>query len=366
MKIVLGSYTESKAFQGPYFVQMDVTHACNLKCLFCNTQHPKLWHHPIDYSTYMDFDFYKTILGDLGQIGLRALTFTGTGEPTLNKHFVEMVSFATRLGIKTSVNTNGLLDEEKVFAIIDAGIGKINISLNAATPETHAEICGLNSTKPFEKIMRAIEAINGCRRKRDKSKIPIRLSFVLTAINYHETIEMIELAKKLDADTVLFIIGAEMDRAEETKYLMISGEDKLERTYRLLRQAADLGWKYKIQTNAMELAKQGKERGFYREGKSDIYETLPCLVGWYFANITAAGLVLPCCQCSEPMGDLKKNSFKEIWFSKHYRNFRKSYKKNPLKPMPGVFACEGCTDCSFVHYNKRLFKASRPWKGLLR
>jgi len=61
---------------------------------------------------------------------------------------------------------------------------------------------------------------------------------------------------------------------------------------------------------------------------SNIIDSMPCYVGWLYTRILTNGDVIPCCKAHLfPLGSLYKNSFKEIWFSKKYDEFRKKAKK---------------------------------------
>ena len=62
------------------------------------------------------------------------------GEPLLHPHIVDMVAAASQLGADTELITNGLLlDEEKAISLIEAGLGRLIVSVDGATPATHAE-----------------------------------------------------------------------------------------------------------------------------------------------------------------------------------------------------------------------------------
>ena len=73
---------------------------------------------------------------------------------------------------------------------------------------------------------------------------------------------------------------------------------------------------------------------FYRRITSDkenkaIYETnivdiLPCYIGYIYARILVNGNVIPCCKAVDmPLGNIQNQSFKEIWYSDKYEEFRK-------------------------------------------
>jgi MoaA/NifB/PqqE/SkfB family radical SAM enzyme len=80
------------------------------------------------------------------------------------------------------------------------------------------------------------------------------------------------------------------------------------------------------------------EKGNY---DSNIIDSVPCYVGWIYARILTNGDITPCCKAHLfPLGNLHKKSFKEIWFSKKYDEFRKKAKK--LKKSDKYFSKIGC------------------------
>jgi len=73
----------------------------------------------------------------------------------------------------------------------------------------------------------------------------------------------------------------------------------------------------------------------------NIIDSMPCYVGWLYTRILTNGNVIPCCKAHLfPLGNLYKNSFKEVWFSKKYNEFRKKAKK--LKKSDVYFKKIGC------------------------
>jgi len=74
---------------------------------------------------------------------------------------------------------------------------------------------------------------------------------------------------------------------------------------------------------------------------SNIIDSMPCYVGWIYARILTNGDVIPCCKAHLfPLGNLYKNSFKEVWFSRKYNEFRQKAKK--LKKSNRYFDKIGC------------------------
>ncbi len=88
----------------------------------------------------------------------------------------------------------------------------------------------------------------------------------------------------------------------------------------------------------------------------NIVDAIPCYIGWTFARILPNGDVIPCCKAhKKPLGNLYKNTFKEIWLSQVYNNFR-NLAKNEKKSHP-YFKEIGCyKSCDNVGMNLAMHK----------
>jgi MoaA/NifB/PqqE/SkfB family radical SAM enzyme len=75
-----------------------------------------------------------------------------------------------------------------------------------------------------------------------------------------------------------------------------------------------------IGTFLRRISEAESERGVYER---KLIESLPCYMGWYFARVTTSGNVIPCCKgYRKPMGNIKVQSFKDIWFGQRMQEFR--------------------------------------------
>jgi radical SAM protein with 4Fe4S-binding SPASM domain len=71
---------------------------------------------------------------------------------------------------------------------------------------------------------------------------------------------------------------------------------------------------------------------------------VPCYVGWYFAVILGNGSVMPCCQCTAPIGQVtRERRFADLWASREYAEFRTAARSLPEKS-DRLATCE-CDNC---------------------
>ncbi|HEY6007266.1 MAG TPA: GeoRSP system radical SAM/SPASM protein, partial [Geobacteraceae bacterium] len=68
----------------------------------------------------------------------------GGGEPLLHPHLLEIATFASGLGLRVSMNSNGwLIDREKALALKEAGFAKVGISIDSHLPGVHDRFRGV-------------------------------------------------------------------------------------------------------------------------------------------------------------------------------------------------------------------------------
>jgi MoaA/NifB/PqqE/SkfB family radical SAM enzyme len=124
----------------PFTLFIDPSDVCNFQCQFCPSGNKKLLKEVHRTPKIMDFDLYKKIIDDICAFDepLKVLRLYKDGEPLLNPRFTEMIAYAKRRGCAKSIDTttNGsLLKHEFNQRLIDAGIDRINISVEGVTAE---------------------------------------------------------------------------------------------------------------------------------------------------------------------------------------------------------------------------------------
>ena len=83
----------------PNSVCWNITSRCNDKCLFCYRDRE---------SKELNFDKQKKIIQKIAESGIRKVTFAG-GEPLLVEKIQDLILYANKNGLITSLTTNGIL-----------------------------------------------------------------------------------------------------------------------------------------------------------------------------------------------------------------------------------------------------------------
>jgi MoaA/NifB/PqqE/SkfB family radical SAM enzyme len=79
----------------------------------------------------------------------------------------------------------------------------------------------------------------------------------------------------------------------------------------------------------------------YKIGEA-VWQKQPCYIGWVQARIKMDGTVVPCGACALSLGDLRQNSFLEIWHGPAFRVFRRN-----SNTREGLQALNPACDCRF-------------------
>ena len=136
-------------------LRISVTPRCNLHCLYCHPLGLEM-REPPGTLTVEEVDRF---LEAASLLGLSSVRFTG-GEPLVRKELPEMIARArAKEGVEdVAITTNGLLFARRAKELVEAGLNRVNISLDALTPEVFARITrGGKVERVLEAIEKALE-----------------------------------------------------------------------------------------------------------------------------------------------------------------------------------------------------------------
>lgn len=143
----------------PMVLFVDPSSICNFKCRFCPTADADLIRKTGRWQGLLDFELYKKIIDDLQSFDrpLKVLRLYKEGEPLLHPRFTDMVRYAKKSGCVDYVDTttNGsLLTKAMIDNLLDAGIDRINISVDGVSAEQYREFT--RTTIDFDRFVENI------------------------------------------------------------------------------------------------------------------------------------------------------------------------------------------------------------------
>ena len=173
-------------------LRIAVTSRCNLSCLYCHHEGEKA--KPSSRPEISE-DEIVTVVSAGEDMGITKVKITG-GEPLLR---ADLESILERLpeGIEVSLTTNGLLLAERARSLAEAGLDRVNVSLDSLRPEVYSRITGgteEDHRRVLEGIAAAVEA----------GLVPVKVNMVVLKENEDEVWDMVVFAR--DRGVILQLI----------------------------------------------------------------------------------------------------------------------------------------------------------------
>jgi MoaA/NifB/PqqE/SkfB family radical SAM enzyme len=356
--------TGGRAPSGPLQAQIGISDPCNHECVFC-------WDHPPDDREnadtahrfglarpgVMQLEQFKGIVDDLYDMGTRRIDLIGRGEPLLNRSALDMIRYAKGRGMQLMIVTNGSrLFEPIAKGMVDAQIDRVNVSLNAGTPETYPHIHVTESPQDYVKVKKNLRLLSDYKIAAGTDLPYLGLSFVITSKNYFEIASMIEVTHEVGAQEADFVHTVIHDGTQD----LALSEAQYQELQASLAAARDKATALGVKNN---LGTFGATVPPYMPSEVVGPAVVPCYVGWYFTVILGNGSVLPCCQCTAPIGQVtKERRFAEVWASREYADVRTAARSLPEKN-DRLKTCE-CDNCQLRPRNVAIHNFLHPWNRI--
>jgi cyclic pyranopterin phosphate synthase len=212
------------------YLRISVTDRCNFRCQYCMPEDIKFQ----DKSHLLTFDEMLTFAEACLQLGVTKVRVTG-GEPLVRPGVVGFVRDLKALGFHdVTMTTNGFLLEKNLGGLVEAGLDRINISLDTLKPEKFAFITRRNHFgKVWNAVMAALET----------PLSPVKINAVaMRGVNDDEIVNMAKLTLKYSMH-VRFIelmpLNGDTD-GSRFRSLFISGKEILERAQEELGELIEI------------------------------------------------------------------------------------------------------------------------------
>ncbi len=185
----------------PITISIVATTRCTLSCDMCPTHSPRV---PRDYpyiqknESDIDLGMFKEIVDNFRSAV--NVNIIGSGEPLLNKDFFKMVDYAADKKMAVKTFSNGTTIRDNIGKILSSKLDGITISINGHDSKEFKRLTGMDEKIYFD-IYESIKMLIDEKEKR-KSRIKVKLSFIIDKYNYKFIPQMIELSLKLDADHI--------------------------------------------------------------------------------------------------------------------------------------------------------------------
>ena len=290
----------------PRLIAWEVTRSCKLDCVHCRAA---ARFGP--YANELNTEECLKLLDNVVSFAQPIMILTG-GDPLLREDIFQIARYGTDLGLRMVMSPNGTsITRENAVQMVESGIQRVSISLDGPNAETHDAFRQVPGA--FEGAMQGIKYLN-------EAGLEFQINTTVTKLNIHLLEDIHKLAYELGAvafDPFLLVpVGRGKNIIEQEispqqyEDLLNWVYDQKEKVplhikvtcgphyYRVLRQRAkEDGIKLDFETHGMEAVTKG------------------CMGGQSFAFISHTGEVQICGYLEIKCGDIREQSFKEIWFN---------------------------------------------------
>ena len=163
------------------YVRLSVTDKCDLRCFYCL---PKGFNDFEEPEHWLSFDEIERVIRAFGELGVQRVRITG-GEPLVRKDIPQLAARLARLpGINDlSLSTNAVQLAKHARALKDAGVARLNVSLDSLQPKRFQEITG----GKLEKVLAGLEAA------KEVGFHPVKINMVvMKGVNDDEVEDLVE------------------------------------------------------------------------------------------------------------------------------------------------------------------------------
>lgn len=312
----------------PKAIEIEVTTRCHLRCIIC--EHTYWTEPPRD----MSFDEFKRIIEQFPQ--LKWIGLSGIGSAFLNKDFLKMVRYLKARSVFVEFfDTFDLIDKNISRELVEIGVDKIWMSIDAAEKETYEKIrVGCNFDKAIGNLTDLIAI-----KKQFKTPIPeIWFHYIINKYNVLEMPKFIDMVHTIVSES-------KTNYATLIFFTSLLYFDKIEFLRPIIPE--------EIKNEVLERAKR---YNLYVSWNENVLSNKPVndCTKWNEPFILATGHVQPCCAINEAndrdyqkrhcMGNLLTEDFQDIWQSDKYKALKRNIHN-------GVFP-EICKDCRL--YRKKI------------
>ncbi|MBU5438788.1 GTP 3',8-cyclase MoaA [Tissierella sp. MSJ-40] len=172
------------------YLRISLTDRCNLRCVYCM---PEKGIEKVSHEDILTLEEVYEITEAFVDLGINKIRFTG-GEPLTRKGIVSLIERVSKLsGVKDlAMTTNGLLLEKFSAALKEAGLNRVNISLDTLKEEKYIYITRGGKLG---------EILKGIEEARKVGLTPIKINTVLIGgFNDDEIIDFVKLTEKEEID----------------------------------------------------------------------------------------------------------------------------------------------------------------------
>jgi len=343
----------------PSTISLTLTYRCNLKCFMCwqykdNIDGVDCFSEVYDPQEELSAEEVGRFVDEVKHF--RPVFFLTGGEPLLHREIVKVLEHIKSAGLYVTINTNGVLLEKFAEAIVDLGVDHIIVSIDG-NRETHDRIRGVPGT--YDRAIEGIRRIQTLRKKRGTMTPQIRANCTISEKNQDALLEMVALCEReiqpdiLNFCHLIFYSEETIDKHNRNFPRAFAGDPVTPG----FPESAPKGEYYIPKTNGLDVQAIADDTRRIMKLKKPFpiafvpplapdqvepYYANPdrafedrCMNPWKRIEVRPNGAVESCLHYY--IGDIRSQTFREIWNGEKMKQFRKTLKAGGLFP-----ACQRC------------------------
>ena len=279
----------------PFFLMLEPTNACNLRCPLCPTGRGTLGRP----KAFLPIELYKQCIAELGPY-LLEVNLTNYGEPMLHRDLPEMIACAKAAGTKVLLGTNGhFLTEESARQLIESGLDGVYISYDGIDQESYAKY---RVRGDLARVRDGVRTLLEQRKALGRTNPFVELQFLVMRHNEDQLEAFRAIADEIGADRriikpVSFNVADWDDDGTRKTFAEFFPDREEHRVY--IHEGDEWRWKK-------------DELAF-------------CTAAWRSLVVLADGSIVPCCR--DPRGNYTMGNVADgvlkVWNGQRFRSFRR-------------------------------------------
>jgi len=272
----------------PLYVVWETTTLCNLGCVHCYSNSEIA--NPNELTTDEAFK----LIDQLADMGTLVLALSG-GEPIYRHDWEKVAAYAVSRGLLVGLGTSGWsVDRDMAHRIKKAGVTRCTVSIDGASASVHERMRPKSGS--FDRAVRAVGYLHD-------AGVRTIVGFTPTVLNIQDSIQMISFAQSLGADAVN--LSEFVPTGRGTTALSPSPDQLRDIIQYWANEKVRLTGLFDVYWHDCRVGE------FLAPDEKAKY--IGCGAGQVLCRITVDGMVAPCVTLPVVAGNLRQQSFKEIW-----------------------------------------------------
>ncbi len=272
-------------------VSWNSTNQCNMYCSHCYRDSG------LKAKRELETDEAKKMIEEIKKAGFQIMIFSG-GEPLMRKDIFELGSYASSIGLRPVLGTNGsLITKDVATSLKQSGFLAAGVSLDSLSADKYNDF--RKKSDAFDMVMEGFKNLK-------MAQIPFQIHTTIMKWNVHELDAMTDFAIKIGAKAhhIFFLVPTGRGSEIEDQIVPVHQYETILTT--IIRRQIDCPIELKptCAPQFVRIAEQNNVPTRFTRG---------CLTGLRYCIISPIGDVQPCAYLDIPLGNVRETPFDVIW-----------------------------------------------------